>query len=146
MEQSSSKFEIRIEKEFDSFCKTVLKNAKKDHEKGMQNRIRHEVLFSEMTEEEMDELQITDNYMNEAEMFRVLDYEVEVRDELLAIALKNLPDKKRDVILMSYFLQLPDGKIASEMNLVRTTVNYHKSSSLPKLREIMEDIRNGKNK
>ena len=104
MEQSSSKFEIRIEKEFDSFCKTVLKNAKKDHEKGMQNRIRHEVLFSEMTEEELEELLVTDEYMSRAEQFQVLNYEVEVRDELLAIALKHLPDKKRDVILMQCHL------------------------------------------
>ena len=75
-----------------------------------------------------------------------MNYEVEVRDELLAIALKHLPDKKRYVILMSYFLNLPDGEIADEMNLVRTTVNYHKSSSLQKLRKIMEDITNEKEK
>jgi len=146
MEQSSSKFQTKIMQEFDNYCKTVLKNAKKDHEKGIKVKRKHEVLFSEMTEEELEELLVTDEYMSRAEQFQVLNYEVEVRDELLAIALKHLPDKKRDVILMSYFLNLSDGKIADEMNLVRTTVNYHKSSSLQKLRKIMEDITNEKEK
>lgn len=45
MEQSSSKFQTKIMQEFDNFCKTVLKNAKKDHEKGIKVKRKYEVLF-----------------------------------------------------------------------------------------------------
>ena len=66
MEQSSSKFRTKIMQEFDNFCKTVLKNAKKDHEKGIKVKRKYEVLFSEMTEEELEELLVTDEYMSRA--------------------------------------------------------------------------------
>ena len=146
MEQSSSKFQLRIRKQFDSFCKKVLRNEMLNYEKAKKRRQENEVLFSEMTMTEMEELLVTDKYMEDIECFQVLDYDIEIRDELLGEALKNLPDKKRDVILMSFFLNLPDGEIAKAMNLVRSTVNYHKSSSIEKLRKMMEEIKNVKEK
>lgn len=139
MEQSSSKFELRIRKQFDSFCKKVLRNEMINYEIAKKRRQENEVLFSEMTMAEMEKLIVMDKHMEDIERFRVLDYDIEIRDELLGEALKNLPDKKREVILMSYFLNFPDGEIAREMNLVRSTVNYHKSSSIEILRKMMED-------
>lgn len=112
-----------------------------NYEIAKKRRQENEVLFSEMTMTEMEKLIITDKYMVDMECFRVLNYDIEIRDELLGEALKNLPDKKREVILMSYFLNLPDSEIAREMNLVRSTVNYHKSSSIEILRKMMEDIK-----
>lgn len=139
MEQSSSEFELRIRKQFDSFCKKVLRNEMVNYEIAKKRRQENEVLFSEMTMTEMEKLIVMDKHMEDIERFQVLDYDIEIRDELLGEALKNLPDKKREVILMSYFLNLPDGEIAREMNLVRSTVNYHKSSSIEILRKMMED-------
>lgn len=145
MEQSSSELQLRVEKQFDSFCRRVLKNEMLNYEKNRVYRLEHEVLFSEMTEKEMGELKTEDESAAEMEQFRVLSYDIEIRDELLGAALKHLSDKKRDVLLMSYFLNLPDREIAAEMNLVRSTINYHKSSSIQMLKKIMEDMKRGKN-
>lgn len=117
-----------------------------NYEIAKKRRQENEVLFSEMTMTEMEKLIVMDKHMEDIERFQVLDYDIEIRDELLGEALKNLPDKKREVILMSYFMNLPDGEIVREMNLVRSTVNYHKSSSIEKLRKMMEEIKNVKEK
>lgn len=88
----------------------------------------------------------TDEYIVESEVFRVLDYDVEVKDELIGEALKYLPEKKRNVILLSFFMDMTDTEIAKHMNLVRSTIHHHRVSSLQALKKIMEGIRNGENK
>lgn len=61
-------------------------------------------------------------------------------------ALKSLPEKKRNVILLSFFLDMTDTEIAKYMNLVRSTIHHHRTSSLIALKKIMEEIRTGKKK
>ena len=143
MEQSSSEKQIRIRKQFDSFCKTLLKNEMIDYERARSYRLKHEVSFSELTEGELEQLKTDDEYIVESEMFRVLDYDIEVKDELIGEALKYLPEKKRNVILLSFFMDMSDTEIAKHMNLVRSTIHHHRVSSLQALKKIMEGIRNG---
>lgn len=143
MEQSSSEKQIRIRKQFDSFCKTILKNEMIDYERARSYRLKHEVSFSELTEGELEQLKTDDEYIVESEMFRVLDYDIEVKDELIGEALKYLPEKKRSVILLSFFMDMSDTEIAKHMNLVRSTIHHHRVSSLQALKKIMEGIRNG---
>lgn len=143
MEQSSSEMQIRIRKQFDSFCKTILKNEMIDYERARSYRLKHEVSFSELTEGELEQLKTDDEYIVESEMFRVLDYDIEVKDELIGEALKYLPEKKRNVILLSFFMDMSDTEIAKHMNLVRSTIHHHRVSSLQALKKIMEGIRNG---
>lgn len=146
MEQSSSEKQSRIRKQFDSFCKTLLKNEMIDYERERGYRLKHEVSFSELTQEELSRMTNTDEYIVESEVFRVLDYDVEVKDELIGEALKYLPEKKRNVILLSFFMDMTDTEIAKHMNLVRSTIHHHRVSSLQALKKIMEGIRNGENK
>lgn len=146
MEQSSSEKQSRVRKQFDSFCKTLLKNEMIDYERERSYRLKHEVSFSELTQEELSRMTNTDEYIVESEVFRVLDYDVEVKDELIGEALKYLPEKKRNVILLSFFMDMTDTEIAKHMNLVRSTIHHHRVSSLQALKKIMEGIRNGENK
>ena len=146
MEQSSSEKQSRIRKQFDSFCKTLLKNEMIDYERERRYRLKHEVSFSELTQEELSRMTNTDEYIVESEVFRVLDYDVEVKDELIGEALKYLPEKKRNVILLSFFMDMTDTEIAKHMNLVRSTIHHHRVSSLQALKKIMEGIRNDENK
>ena len=146
MEQSSSEKQSRIRKQFDSFCKTLLKNEMIDYEREGSYRLKHEVSFSELTQEELSRMTNTDEYIVESEVFRVLDYDVEVKDEPIGEALKYLPEKKRNVILLSFFMDMTDTEIAKHMNLVRSTLYHHRVSSLQALKKIMEGIRNDENK
>ena len=143
MEQSSSEKQLRIKKQFDSFYKTVLKNEMIDYERARSYRLKHEISFSELTEGELEQLKTDDEYIVESEMFRVLDYDIKVKDELIGEALKYLPEKKRNVILLSFFMDMTDTEIAKHMDLVRSTIHHHRVSSLQALKKIMEGIRNG---
>ena len=68
----------------------------------------------------------------------MLGYDIEVKDALIAEALQSLTEKKRNVILLSYFMEMSDAEIAREMNLVRSTVHEHRKRSLELLKNIME--------
>ena len=45
-----------------------------------------------------------------------------LRDGLIAEALQTLTEKKRNVVLLSYFMDMSDADVAREMNLVRSTI------------------------
>lgn len=87
-----------------------------------------------------------DEYIVESEIFHVLDYDVEVKDELIGEALKCLPEKKRNVILLSFFMDMTDTEIAKHMNLVRSTIHHHRISSLQALKKILEGLESEENK
>ena len=146
MEQSSFEKQLRIRKQFDSFCKTLLKNEMIDYERARSYRLKYEISFSELTQEELKRMSTVDEYIVESEIFHVLDYDVEVKDELIGEALKYLPEKKRNVILLSFFMDMTDTEIAKHMNLVRSTIHHHRISSLQALKKILEGLESGENK
>ena len=112
-----------------------------DYERERNYRLKYEISFSELTQKELRQLEIMDDYIVESEMFHVFDYDIEVKDELIGEALKSLPEKKRNVILLSFFLDMTDTEIAKYMNLVRSTIHHHRVSSLKSLKKIMEEIK-----
>ena len=75
----------------------------------------------------------------ETHRFQVLGYDIEVKDALIAEALQTLTEKKRNVVLLSYFMDMSDADIAREMNLVRSTINEHRRRSLELMRKNMEE-------
>ena len=72
--------------------------------------------------------------------YKHMDYDIEVKNTLIAEALKELTERKRNVILLSYFMEMSDADIAREMNLVRSTIHEHRTRSLEILKKIMEGI------
>ncbi len=65
---------------------------------------KNEVMISELSQEELNQLFVQDEYDLESFRFQVLNYDIEVKDSLIAEALTLLTKKKRDVILLSYFM------------------------------------------
>ena len=78
--------------------------------------------------------------------FRVLGYDIEVKDTLLAEAIQSLSENKRKVVLLSYFMDMSDTDIARMMNLVRSTVYEHRKRSLELMKEMMEEYQNEQEK
>lgn len=138
MEQSSSNRNITNQHRFDSYCKRTLKNEAYDCYREIRKHMQREVFFSELSEKEWEQLYMEDKYNLEAYNFRVQEYDIEVKDVLLAEALKLLSDKKREVVLMSYFLEMSDTDIAKLMDLRQSTIHYHRTSSLKTLKEYLE--------
>ena len=135
MVQSSKEKMRTVRHQFDYFCKKILHGEKVNYEREMEYRRKHEISFSQLTQEELGRLNSMDEYTAEETMFRVLDYDVVVKDDLISEALKTLPEKKRNVILLSFFMDMTDTEIAKRMNLVRSTIHHHRVSSLRTLKK-----------
>lgn len=124
---------------FDSFCKKILKHEARDYYKHLQYRREHEISISELSGEELEQFAVWDRYFEDTYLFEVMGFEIAVADELLAEALKSLPQDRLDIILLSYFLGMSDPEIAEHLNLVRRTVAYRRTSSLQILKKYMEE-------
>lgn len=137
MELTSSRKQT-IQHQFDCFCKKILREEKIDYQRKLTSLADKEVLFSEMTQKQIDELSATDTYPSEKNRFMVKEFEVLIENDLLAEALSSLPESSRDIVLLSYFLEISDTDIAEMLNMVRRTVQYRRTSSLNKMKKHME--------
>ena len=142
MEKTSSGRNETNQKLFDSYCKRILKNEAIDCFREIQKHRQREIFFSELSEKEWKQLYMEDEYDLDTCNFQVLGYDVEVKDALIAEALKLLSDKKREVVLLAYFLDMSDTEIAKLLNLRQSTIHYHRTSSLKSLKEFLEERTN----
>lgn len=123
---------------FDSFCKKILKHEARDYYDEINRRRGYEVSLGELSEQELAQLSVLDEYFKDNICFRVLGHDVVVSDKLIAEALHTLPADRRDIILLAYFLEMTDREIGEKLNLVRRTVAYRRTSSLRQLRDFLE--------
>jgi len=134
----SNSHESNKQRIFDAFCKKVLKNEVRDYYNEMERLRNKEVSFAELTEQELESLSAKDGYFVFEQTFNVLGDEIIVQNEQIAVALNNLPENKRDIILLSYFLELSDGEIGEKLNLIRSTVQYQRTSTLRELKKLLK--------
>ena len=126
-----------VRKKFCAYCIKVLHGETLNYLDELKRQREREVSFSELLQKDLDALYLYDDY-ELAEKFTVLGKQVSVRDEWISEALKKLPEKKREIILMLYFLDMTEKEIAACLKLVQSTVHYHKDDSLRLLRKVME--------
>ena len=70
--------------------------------------------------------------------FDVFGTEVRVYDEKLCEAIKKLSERRRNVVLMFYFLELPDAEIAEILDISRNSVYRNRMCSLKLIRDMYE--------
>ena len=85
-------------------------------------------LISTLAQAELAQLYTLDEYESDYYRFEVSGYDVLVKNELLGEALQALPEKKRDIILLSYFLEMSDEEIGELLNVVRSTIFRHRKT------------------
>ena len=129
--------EEHIRHTFDAFCKKVLRNEARDYLDELARRRSREISFSELPVEVMEQLSVCDDYFAEDRTFDVLGYIVQIASDELAEAITSLPAEKRNIILLSYFLEMTDMEIAELLNMVRSSVAYRRTATLKLLKELM---------
>ena len=129
--------EEHIRHTFDAFCKKVLRNEARDYLDELARQRNREISFSDLPVEVMEQLSVCDDYFADDRTFDVLGNTVQIASDELAEAIAALPKQKRDIILLSYFLGMPDSEIAKALNMVRSSVAYRRSATLKLLRELM---------
>ena len=131
--------ENRIPHQFDTLCKAIIKYASRDYHRKLSKRRKHEVMLSELSEQDLAKLSVTDKYFENDFNFSVLGYNIAISDEQLSNALHSLSADKRNIILLAFFLGLNDREIANKLNLVRRTVTYRRTKALQELKNILGD-------
>jgi len=131
----SDKEIIRLK--FWRYCTKVVHGEALNYLNELRKIHEHEIGFSELTEEEWNRMKVMDDYL-EKSYFPVFGLEIPVNSFAISEALKQLPEKKRNIILMSYFLDMTEKEIAKYLDMVQSTVHYHKTDSLKLLKEIMK--------
>jgi RNA polymerase sigma factor (sigma-70 family) len=133
-----------VRHQFDSFCKKILREEARDYIRHISWRYEHEISMSELSEKQMKRFCILDEYPSEQFHFHVQGINIALRDEILANALVSLSDEKRDIVLLSYLLDMTDQEIANKLNIVRRTVQYKRTNSLKEMKRRMEVLEYGK--
>ena len=79
-----------------------------------------------------------------ADYFSVMEYEIGIVDGDLAQALRKLPDKKIQIVLLYYFAGLSDREIGEIYGIGRSTICDQRNNAIKKLRLLMEEMHYGK--
>ena len=81
------------------------------------------------------QLSANDRYFNNQHIFNVLDKEIVVVGNFLADAIRQLPQEKRDIILLSYFADMSDNEIGKLFNTYQQAINRRRLKSLKLLKD-----------
>lgn len=127
---------------FDAYCKRLVKNAAIDIQRRNAWQGQKEVSFSELSKKDLPRLQYMDSYDSDRNVFSVLDTDVVIENEDLGAALAELSPERRNVVLLSYLLDMKDREIAKQLDLSISTVQYRRTSALTRLRKLMEGYAN----
>ena len=71
--------------------------------------------------------------------FNVLGVKVQILDEQLSEFLEILPEMERNIILLSYFMDMSDSEIGQVMRVVRSTIYRHRKRTLEKIKKMYEE-------
>lgn len=125
---------------FNGYCKRALQNEMLAAKRDLKRRQRREVMFSDLTPQEEEQLCTYDQYFvdDEAEKSFVVAGK-EITAKLLAEALHSLPEEKRETVLLYYFFDMSEREIAKFCNLSRTTVQSRRTSSMKLLKRYLEE-------
>ncbi len=133
-----------IECTFNGFCKTVLYHAAINAYKDLRRKQQHEVSLDYLREYHIEPT-TTDEYFviyDVPTVFSVRGETVIVESELLAKALLRLPEKRREILFLRFYLGYSDIEIGKLLGRCRSSINRRKNYALRLLRKEMEALRN----
>ena len=134
-----SSFQTTIENQFDYICKRAMDNERKDYMKILSRQSKREISFSDMGDYLVNQFSVVDSYSTDYQIFTWNGFTVGVENDLLSESLRSLPDRKREIILLYYFMDMNDTEIAELLKLNRSTVYRHRTSGLAFIKKFMEE-------
>ena len=125
---------------FDSFCMKTIENASRTIRRRLSEQARKEKSLSDLSAAELCLISASDSYDLAADTFSVEGETVAIRDPALAAALRSIPPKQRDVILLFYFLDKSEPQIGGMLRVGTTGIHKRRMRSLDRLRAVMEAL------
>ena len=133
-----SDFQKTVQCQFDCKLKRVVKNIVRNYRKELRRRRNKEISFCELPEIKVNSFAIQDDYEMDVTVFDVYGMEARVSGDELCKALKRLPEKKRNNLLMFYFLDMSDTEIAELQKISRAGAFKNRQNALNKMRELLQ--------
>ncbi|MDU6038670.1 MAG: sigma-70 family RNA polymerase sigma factor [Clostridium butyricum] len=135
----SSSVEKAIEAQFDCLIKKVIKCEQKKYYRDISVRCKKEIPFTDLPERYLSKYSTIDTYSSNYMDFNVLGVKVQILDEQLSEFLEILPEMERNIILLSYFMDMSDSEIGQVMRVVRSTIYRHRKRTLEKIKKMYEE-------
>lgn len=135
----SSFFKEAIRLQFNALMMLTIKGTLKQKRKQLSKRSRHEILFCERNEIEMNPPTTIDEHFFDMTIFQVLNFTVYVSDEKIGTALCKLSARQREFILLYYFQDMNDKEIAKLYHLSRSAISYTRNKGLEKLKNLLNE-------
>ena len=104
----------RVEHQFDRICKLAVKSEMKDYKRMILRKMKKDIVFSEvMSIYGYDLENICAAKSEEIDIYttKVMGFDIEIKNMLIAEAVLSLTEKGRKIILMSFFLGMTDKEI-----------------------------------
>lgn len=137
------RFERFNEMVFESYCMKSVLNAIKKERNRKDARGEVEQSLSTLTDAMLYALSTEDDEMIQAEkphqIFCIHGRNIPIYDPKLSCALSHLMPADREIVLLYFFRELTDEKIASLVHMSRPTVSRRRKAATRRLRELMED-------
>ncbi len=137
MESLSEEQQQIVEKRFHSYCLSVLRNEACDIHREYTRQQKRETFLEDLTVEELLELSVKENF-EKPTVFVVGEYRIPICDENLAVALMRLEERKRELILLYFFLDKTDREIALLHNTIRRTITHRRKRILEQLKDYLQ--------
>ena len=142
---NSEQYREHIEHTFNAFCKIVLYHAALGVYKKLRKKQQFEVSLDYLREFDFEPVTTTDEYFVKYDVptaFTVHGKTVIVESEQLAAALSRLPEKRREVLLLWYYLGYSDEEIGKICGISRSAVFRRRKIALRLLRKEMDVLEN----
>ena len=134
-----SDFQKTVQCRFESCLKKVVRHIVKDYQQGLKRRKDKEVPFCELPEIFVENFAVWDDYETDYTIFSVCGIDIRVLDDELAEALKKLPERKRNTLLMYYFLEMTESEIANLQKITQSGVFRNRHHALETMKKILKE-------
>ena len=115
-----------------------MKNETRYIQRELGNKAIREKSYDELSEQDLCAVAASDGYFDGEHSGDVQGPDLVVKDDMLAAALEKLPADKRDIILLSYFMEMTDREIARELDTVHQNVSKRRARILKLMRDYLE--------
>lgn len=139
----SEQFMEHIEYAFNALCKIVLRHEAINVWRDLKRKEAREISLDYLMSERYFEPSAMDSYFEKQDkpmVFLVFGKEVIVGNERLAAALSRLPQLRREVLLLYYFVGYRDEAIGRLYGRCRSSINSRRNIALKQLRKEWERL------
>lgn len=132
---------------FEAYCEKAMEyHAKKVLRSEYRWRSRF-TGFSDLGKRELNYCKSHDNYDVFASWLILGNRRIKIENDMLYEVLMSLPERRLEIIILSYFYDWTDKRIGEKLNLKRSSIQYNRAKTLLLIKERLEDMmkRGGRN-